>query len=126
MSPSSFADLVFTGGPVYTVDPARSWASAVAVSGGRITAVGRHRDVEDLIGPATEVVDLAGKLLLPGFQDSHVHPVLGGTTLRQCDLHELHTTEEFVAAVAAYAAANPDATIVEASQPTTRPAARST
>ena len=109
MSRSPFADLVFTGGPCYTVDAARSWAGAVAVAGGRITAVGRERDVKDLIGPATEVVDLAGKLLLPGFQDSHVHPVLGGTTLRQCDLHELHTAEQFVAAVAGFAARNPQA-----------------
>ncbi|MEZ0114648.1 putative amidohydrolase YtcJ [Catenulispora sp. EB89] len=110
MSRSPFADLVFTGGPCYTVDAARSWAGAVAVAGGRITAVGRHADVKNLIGPGTEVVDLAGKLLLPGFQDAHVHPVLGGTTLRQCDLHELHTAEEFVAAVADYAARNPQAT----------------
>lgn len=94
MTRSSFADLVFTGGPCYTVDPARSWTGAVAVTGGRIAAVGRPADVENLIGPDTEVVDLAGKLLLPGFQDAHVHPVLGGTTLRLCDLHELHTAEE--------------------------------
>jgi predicted amidohydrolase YtcJ len=105
---SAFADLVFTGGPVYTVDPARSWATAVAVRGGRIVAVGHHRDVADLIGPRTEVVDLAGRLLLPGFQDAHVHPVLAGTTLSQCELHHLHTAEEFVAAVAEYAAAHPD------------------
>ncbi|WP_194909122.1 amidohydrolase [Catenulispora rubra] len=109
MSRSPFADLVFTGGPCYTVDAARSWAGAAAVADGRITAVGRHADVKDLIGPGTEVVDLAGKLLLPGFQDAHVHPVLGGTTLRQCDLHELHTAEEFVAAVADYAQRNPHA-----------------
>jgi len=106
---SSFADLVFTGGPCFTVDPARSWASAVAVAGGRITAVGRHADVQDLIGPGTEVVDLAGKLLLPGFQDAHVHPVLGGTTLRLCDLHDLHTAEEYLAAVADYAQRHPQA-----------------
>ncbi|MFC1407409.1 MULTISPECIES: amidohydrolase [Streptacidiphilus] len=102
------ADLVFTGGPVYTVDPARSWATAVAVSGGRITAVGDDHDVRPLIGPRTEVVDLAGKLLLPGFQDAHVHPVLAGTTLRSCDLHQLETAPEYAAAVAGYAAANPD------------------
>jgi predicted amidohydrolase YtcJ len=106
---SSFADLVFTGGPCYTVDPARSWAGAVAVAGGRIAAVGRPADVEDLIGPDTEVVDLASKLLLPGFQDAHVHPVLGGTTLRLCDLHELHTAEEYIAAVTDFARRNPRA-----------------
>ena len=102
------ADLVFTGGPVYTVDPARSWATAVAVSDGRITAVGDDHDIRPLIGPRTEVVDLSGKLLLPGFQDAHVHPVLAGTTLRSCDLHHLETAAEYADAVARYAAANPD------------------
>jgi predicted amidohydrolase YtcJ len=103
-----FADLVFTGGPVYTVDPARSWAGAVAVRDGRIVVVGDDHDVRHLIGAGTEVVDLAGKLLLPGFQDSHVHPVLGGLTMRSCDLHHLEQAQEYVDAVADYAAANPD------------------
>ncbi|SEM26497.1 hypothetical protein SAMN05414137_1224 [Streptacidiphilus jiangxiensis] len=103
------ADLVFLGGPVYTVDPARSWAGAVAVRDGRIVAVGQDHDVRPLIGPGTEVVDLAGKLLLPGFQDSHVHPVLAGTTLARCNLHELATKDEYLAAVSDYAAAHPDA-----------------
>ena len=103
-----FADLVFTGGPVYTVDPARSWATAVAVRDGRIVVVGDDQDVRHLIGGSTEVVDLAGRLLLPGFQDAHVHPVLAGTTLRSCDLHQLETAQDYADAVAAYAAANPD------------------
>ncbi|MGW7002749.1 amidohydrolase [Streptomyces sp. NPDC054933] len=103
-----FADLVFTGGPVYTVDPARSWADAVAVRNGRIVVVGSDHDVSHLVGADTEVVDLTGKLLLPGFQDAHVHPVLAGTTRRTCDLHNLEDAQDYVDAVAAYAAANPD------------------
>ncbi|MEU6175280.1 amidohydrolase [Streptantibioticus parmotrematis] len=103
-----FADLVFTGGPVYTVDPARSWADAVAVRDGRIVVVGGEHDVSHLVGADTEVVDLTGKLLLPGFQDAHVHPVLAGTTRRTCDLHDLEEAQDYVAAVAAYAAAHPD------------------
>ncbi|MHA6759018.1 amidohydrolase [Streptacidiphilus sp. PAMC 29251] len=103
-----FADLVFTGGPVFTVDPARSWAGAVAVRDGRIVVVGEDHDVRPLIGAGTEVVDLAGRLLLPGFQDAHVHPVLAGTTLRSCDLHQLESAQDYQDAVAAYAAANPD------------------
>ena len=103
-----FADLVFTGGPVWTVDPARSWAGAVAVRDGRIVAVGSDHDVRHLIGSGTEVVDLAGRLLLPGFQDAHVHPVLGGATMRGCDLHELEDAPAYADAVARYAAANPD------------------
>ncbi|MFD8824955.1 amidohydrolase, partial [Streptomyces sp. NPDC059605] len=65
------ADLVFTRGPVFTADPARTRASSLAVVGERIAAVG-HDEVRELIGPRTEVVDLAGKLLVPGFQDAHV------------------------------------------------------
>ncbi|MFB7597189.1 amidohydrolase [Streptomyces sp. NPDC056160] len=103
-----FADLVFSGGPVYTVDPARSWADAVAVRDGRIVVVGSDHDVAHLIGAGTEVVDLAGKLLLPGFQDAHVHPVLAGTTMRTCDLHDLEDAQDYIDTVAAYAAANPD------------------
>ncbi|SEL21938.1 amidohydrolase [Streptacidiphilus jiangxiensis] len=101
------ADLIFLGGPVYTVDPARSWADAVAVRGGRIVAVGHEHDVRPLIGRSTEVVDLAGRLLLPGFQDAHVHTVFGGTTLTRCHLHGLRTAEQYLAAIGAYAAAHP-------------------
>jgi predicted amidohydrolase YtcJ len=101
------ADLVFVNGPVFTVDPARRRARAVAVRGGRIAAVGHEARIRDLIGPGTEVVDLKGRLLLPGFQDAHVHPVFGGLTMNRCDLSEAETQEESLATVAAYAAANP-------------------
>ncbi len=69
------ADLVFRNGAVYTVDAARSWASAVGVRHGRIVYVGTDSLPAGLIGRGTEVVDLAGRMLLPGFQDGHVHPV---------------------------------------------------
>ncbi|MGH2652601.1 MAG: amidohydrolase, partial [Actinomycetota bacterium] len=72
--PDGPADAVFRGGAVYTVDPARTWAQAVAVKGGRIVSVGTHESVADLVGPKTEVHDLRGRMLLPGFQDAHVHP----------------------------------------------------
>ncbi|CAL4858881.1 amidohydrolase family protein [Microbacterium sp. MM2322] len=100
------ADLVFTGGPVFTADTVRSRASGVAVSGGRIVAVGH--DLDDLIGPRTEVVDLAGRLLVPGFQDAHVHPVSGGLELLRCDLGEGATESDYLATIAAYAASHPD------------------
>ncbi|MET9532585.1 amidohydrolase family protein [Streptomyces sp. NPDC006649] len=102
-----FADLVFTGGPVHTVDPARPRAGSVAVRDGRIVVVGDDQDVRHLIGADTEVIDLAGKLLLPGFQDSHVHPVLAGAGLRSCALYDLEEADAYVDAVAAYAAAYP-------------------
>ncbi|MER6676623.1 amidohydrolase [Streptomyces sp. NPDC000983] len=99
------ADLLFTGGPVLT--PEGRTATAVAVTGDRITAVG-HGEVGDLAGPRTEVVDLAGRLLLPGFQDAHVHPVPAGLEMTQCDLTGARTAAESVAAVRAYAEAHPE------------------
>ncbi|WRZ88850.1 amidohydrolase [Streptomyces sp. NBC_01007] len=99
------ADLLFTGGPVFT--PEGRAATAVAVTGERITAVG-NSEVHELIGPGTEVVDLAGRLLLPGFQDAHVHPVPAGLELTQCDLTGAKTAEDTVAAVRAYADAHPE------------------
>lgn len=101
------ADLVFTGGPVFTANTVRSRASGVAVTGGRIVAVGGD-DVRDLIGPRTEVVDLAGRMLVPGFQDAHVHPVSGGLELLRCDLNGASTEDAYLAIVAAHAAAHPD------------------
>ncbi|MDO0938685.1 amidohydrolase [Streptomyces sp. DG2A-72] len=99
------ADLLFTGGPVLT--PEGRTATAVAVTGDRITAVG-HDEVHDLAGPRTEVVDLAGRLLLPGFQDAHVHPVPAGLELTRCDLTGTRTADASVAAVRAYADAHPE------------------
>ncbi|MEV7400611.1 amidohydrolase [Streptomyces sp. NPDC091267] len=106
--PRTPADLVFTGGPVHTTDAARTRATTVAVTGDRITAVG-HDEVRALIGPRTEVVDLAGRLLLPGFQDAHIHPVTAGLELAQCNLTEAGDATETVAAVRAYADAHPAA-----------------
>ncbi|MEV8452331.1 amidohydrolase family protein [Streptomyces sp. NPDC052095] len=100
------ADLVFTRGPVFTADPARSRASSLAVTGDRITAVG-HDEVRDLVGPGTEVVDLTGKLLLPGFQDAHVHAVSGGVEMAECDLTGTVGAAEYLELVGAYAKAHP-------------------
>ncbi|MFJ8861202.1 amidohydrolase [Streptomyces sp. NPDC102451] len=101
------ADLVFTGGPVHTADAAHTRATTVAVTGERITAVG-HDEVRALIGPRTEVVDLAGRLLVPGFQDAHVHPVTAGLELARCDLTGARTAAATTAAVRAYADAGRD------------------
>ncbi|WP_214468344.1 amidohydrolase [Microbacterium flavescens] len=102
-----YADLVFTGGPVFTANAVRSRARTVAVAGGRIVAVGSD-DVRDLIGPKTELVDLNGRMLLPGFQDAHVHPVWGGLDMLRCDLSEHSTAAEYLDAIGAYVADHPD------------------
>lgn len=103
----SHADLVFAGGPVFTADAVRSRATAVAVRDGRIVAVGAD-DVRDLIGDRTEVVDLGGRMLLPGFQDAHVHPVSGGLELLRCDLNEGTTEGDYLDIIGRYAALHPD------------------
>ena len=71
-------DTLFTGGSVLLPGAESPVALGVAVAAGRIAAVGPDADLSALAGPATEVVDLDGGLLLPGFQDAHVHPVMGG------------------------------------------------
>ncbi|MDA8237449.1 MAG: amidohydrolase [Chloroflexi bacterium] len=102
------ADLLFVRGAVRTMVPAPPAVSAVAVRAGRIAAVGSDADLRPLVGPRTRVLDLAGRTLLPGFQDAHVHPPLGGQALLTCDLHDLPSDREaYLAAIAAYAAARP-------------------
>src|SRR5689334_25306979 len=86
------ADLALVGGSVMTMAaPAAQSAppTAVAIAGGRITAVGDDRTIETLIGPRTRRIDLRGRSLLPGFTDAHVHPVSAGVEPLQCGLHEL-------------------------------------
>ena len=102
------ADLLIVGAPVWTGDPARPWADAVAVRVGRVAAVGPERAVADLRGPSTRVLRLDGGLVLPGFQDAHVHTAAGGLELAQCDLHEVEPSE-YAATVARHAASHPDA-----------------
>ncbi|MGW1553365.1 amidohydrolase [Streptomyces sp. NPDC002346] len=108
------ADLVFTHGPVHTGDPARTRASSLAVTGDRITAVG-HDEVRQLIGPGTDVVDLRGKLLIPGFQDAHIHAVFGGVELAECDLTGTVGVDDYVTRVRAFADAHPERTWVTGS-----------
>jgi len=102
------ADLIFTGGAVYTVDAARRWAQALAVTRGTITAVGTDEQARALAGPGTEVVDLAGRMLLPGFQDAHCHPPGGGYDILHCNLSDAYSLEEYEGIVLEYVAAHPD------------------
>lgn len=88
------ADRVFVNGAVYTVDAGRSRAEAVAVRDGRIVRVGTSDAVRRLVGPATEVTDLAGAMLLPGFHDSHIHILIGVATDDDCDLLRLESQAE--------------------------------
>ncbi|MGB6457283.1 MAG: amidohydrolase [Streptosporangiaceae bacterium] len=115
------AERVFAGGPVYTADASRRRvvqavaadgrpATAVAVADGRIAAVGdvADGDIADLIDSRTEVVDLRGRALLPGFQDAHVHPAFAGVTMIGCNLMGATTLAEALARIAAYPRQHPE------------------
>ncbi|MGK5681682.1 amidohydrolase [Actinoplanes sp. URMC 104] len=104
------ADLLFTGGHVFA-EPASAGGprpTALAVQDGRILAVGGD-DLRELAGPGTEVVELEGRLLLPGFQDAHIHAVMGGVELGQCDLTGTTDRDEYLRRVRDYAERHPDA-----------------
>ncbi len=100
------ADLLFRNGDVYTVDAARTWANAVAVVGNRIVYVGSDVGAEAFVGPDTHVVDLDGRMLMPGFQDSHLHP--SGQSLDLAQLDNLVDSREVLRTVQEYAEANPN------------------
>ncbi len=100
------ADLVFRNGDIYTVDAARTWASAVAVAGNRIVYVGSDAGIGPFVGAETRVIDLDGRMLIPGFQDSHLHP--SGQSLDLAQLDNLVDSREVLRTVQEYAEANPD------------------
>jgi len=106
--PIEAAETVFRNGAVYTVDAARTWAEAVAIRSGRIVYVGTDSGVKPWIGPGTRVIDLQGKMLLPGFHDSHVHLVGGGIELGECDINGLTSLNEILEALKKYADAHPE------------------
>ncbi|MEX0710077.1 MAG: amidohydrolase [Chloroflexota bacterium] len=102
------ADLAIIGASLETMSGNASGADALAVRDGRIVAVGRSADLRPLLGPRTELVELHGETVIPGFQDAHVHPIHGGLLHDECDLYPLTDASAYVAAIAAYGAAHPD------------------
>ena len=102
------ATTVFRKGAVYTVDKNRPWAEAVAVRGNAIVYVGSDHGVQSYIGAETKVVDLAGKMLMPGFHDVHMHPISGSVFVYECNLHGLYTKEELMARLKQWAAQDRD------------------
>ena len=100
------ADVVFRGGPVWTAGASGGpgpTARALAVRDGRIVAVGGEADVQGLIGPSTEVVELDGRALLPGFVDAHTHFLVGGFKLAGVQLRDAATPDDFAARIGAFA-----------------------
>jgi predicted amidohydrolase YtcJ len=101
------ADILLLRGRVWTAEANPAWAEAVAVRGGRIVAVGTTSEVEALRGPKTEVIHLGGRLVLPGFDDAHVHLVDGSLSLDRVDLAELPDLPQVQARIKEWARAHP-------------------
>jgi hypothetical protein len=112
MCPQPCAQTVFLNTAVYTADPDRIRAQALALAEGRIVYVGDDRGVRRWIGPATEVLDLPGRLILPGFRDSHIHPLTGSFSLLECRLTGPADGEAYLMQVLAYARANGDQSFI--------------
>ena len=122
------AELIVCNGRLVTLDPDRPAAEALAICGGRILAVGGTREMLELRGPGTRVVDAAGGTVLPGFTDAHVHLFIGAAELDQLNMAGIEGEAALAAAVRAYAARRPDDQVVYANgamhgmlgRPTTR------
>ena len=101
------ATLIITNAAIYTVDKQHPKAEAVAVIRERIVALGSSAEIDLWRGPQTKVIDADGKLVLPGFNDSHVHFIQGGAQLDQVNLTDVATPEEFTRRIAAQATKTP-------------------
>src|SRR5436190_11426474 len=106
-NPSFSADLVIINASIHTMDAARPSAQALAVLANRIVAIGTETEIKPLVGPATRVIDAHGQLVLPGFNDSHVHFLSGGFQLSSVDLRDANTPEEFAERIRDFAAKLP-------------------
>jgi predicted amidohydrolase YtcJ len=101
------ADVIITHARIYTVNPKQPWAEAIAIRADKIVAVGKLKDVEALHGPATQIIDAKGHLLLPGFTDCHIHFMDGSLGLMRVDLNGASTVAEIQKRVKAYADSHP-------------------
>ena len=107
------ADWVLRHGVIHTQDPARPRATAIAVRGGEVVAVGDDASVSALVGARTAVIDLAGRAVVPGFHDGHVHPLASGIELNDCFLGDIEEAEvghqaAVISKVRTYAARHPE------------------
>ena len=101
------ADKIVLHGRVYTVNEKQPWAEALAIRGDKIIAVGTDKEIEAYRGSATQIVDAVGRLVLPGFEDCHIHFMGGSLGLTQVDLNEASTVDEIQKRVREYAASHP-------------------
>lgn len=95
------AEVILRGGAIYTADPSRPRAETVALAGGRILAVGDDAEVAKFQDADTRIVELHGRMVLPGLHDSHVHPMSAGLWLQRCRLGDASNLRELRRAVGA-------------------------
>jgi predicted amidohydrolase YtcJ len=107
---SSYPDLIFHNAKIYTVDPDRPWASAVAIRKHRIMAVGDDAAILDLAGPETERVDLDGRLLLPGLCDAHIHYLYWSMSLDEVPVSDCTSKAQMLERIARRVAESPPGT----------------
>jgi predicted amidohydrolase YtcJ len=105
--PKASATLIIANAAVYTLDKQHPRAEAVAVIGERIVAAGSSTEINSWRGPQTKVIDAGGKLVLPGFNDAHLHFIAGGAQLDQVKLNDAANPEEFAKRIAAQVSKTP-------------------
>lgn len=97
------ADVVMIKGDIWTANPDRASVQALAIGADTILALGSNEEIQGYVGDSTEVIDLGGKFVTPGFIDSHVHFITGGFRLSSVQLRDAATPEEFIRRIADFA-----------------------
>lgn len=105
------ADYVFTNAKVYTVNKEAPWAEAIAIKGNKIVYVGDAEGVKSQVGKGTKVVDLKGKMVLPGFVEGHFHSIVGAMIAKGLDL-QTDDKQELFDRIRKYAKENPDLDVI--------------
>lgn len=100
--------LILLNGKIFTAENLTSFNEAVAITGNTITAVGKTEDIKSLAGDSTEVIDLQGKLVIPGFNDSHIHFLNGSKGLAEVELTSTRSAEEVEAYIQNYVTEHPN------------------
>ena len=106
-NPLFAADLLIVNANIHTMDRSHPAAAAIAIHGNRIIAVGSNDEIKKLAGADTKVIDAKGRLVLPGFNDAHVHFMSGGFQLSSVDLRDANTPQEFAERIRDFAARLP-------------------
>src|SRR6185369_9024557 len=110
------ADLIVTNANIHTMDAKRTIANSIAMLNGKIIAVGTDADTKALIGANTRVIDAGGKLVLPGFNDAHVHFLETGAQLSSVDLRSAKSPQEFIQRIKDFAAKQPKGRWIQGGQ----------